>query len=163
MRAYSSWTLPDTVCWLSTQAAQLGAAFTVARTDLTWSRIERQKGVYNFTGPRGLAAQLKAAGVRPWFVVDYGNSLYTPGGGPPVKPAAVAAFANYTINAVRALAPYGCIFEIWNEPNNPSFTVSLLHGPKVYAALATAVKVSRAALKPARSHLSHSRSDGQHD
>ena len=47
-----------------------------ARCQTMWSRCEKQKGVYDFTVLDGVVDNLTRRGIRPWFSVTFGNTLY---------------------------------------------------------------------------------------
>ena len=61
------------------EAAMLGKAYKLARTDFLWNDIERTCGSYDFTAYDGLLKEMEAAGVRPYWIVDYSNDCYAPG------------------------------------------------------------------------------------
>lgn len=65
------------------EAAMLAQAFRLARMDFSWGAIERQKGVYDFAAYDALLAVMRAHGVRPYWILDYGNPLYPPAPPPP--------------------------------------------------------------------------------
>lgn len=99
------------------------AGFKFVRVDLTWSRIETQKGVYNWTAYDQLLAGLTARGIKPIFELVFNNpDLY--GGSYPGAISTSAQITAYTKYAAAAAAHYkgkGVIFEIWNEPNLSKF------------------------------------------
>ena len=90
-----------------------GGGFRFARTDLTWDRVERVKGVYNFTEYDELVKSLKW-GVRLYFIIDYGNPLYTNDGDAPITNEAVAAYSHFFVAAMSHFKGRGFIFEVWN-------------------------------------------------
>ncbi|MHB1843838.1 MAG: glycoside hydrolase 5 family protein [Deltaproteobacteria bacterium] len=100
------------------------AHFRAFRFDLTWSAIERTRGVYDFARYDEAVGALADAGFHPLAIVDYDNPLYEgPDGGPldggidglaPTDPAPIAAFAAAAAGHFGAAIDY----EIWNEPNN---------------------------------------------
>ena len=61
------------------EAAMLARAFRVARMDFKWSAIEKAKGVYDFSAYDSLLGTMQTQGVRPYWILDYGNPLYPPG------------------------------------------------------------------------------------
>jgi polysaccharide biosynthesis protein PslG len=63
---------------------------------------------------------LARAGVRPMFILDYGNRLYDHGQSPR-SDSARAAFARLAAAAARHFRGQGVIWEIWNEPNIAQF------------------------------------------
>ena len=54
------------------------AGFNMVRTDLFWSVIETTKGVYDFEsfGYDTLTRELIKEDIRPYYVLDYSNTLY---------------------------------------------------------------------------------------
>ena len=96
------------------------AGYRMIRTDLGWGGIERQPGRYDFAAYDRLMAHLKRAGVRPMFILDYGNRLYDHGQSPRSE-AARAAFARFATAAASHFRGQGVVWEIWNEPNIQQF------------------------------------------
>ena len=106
------------------------AGFSVVRSDLMWEYSEEKKGQYDFSRPIQRAKAMHARGLRPLFILDYGNALYSPvvqvkGARGPTKKAAApateearAAYAAWAAAAAKALAAYDPIWEIWNEPEH---------------------------------------------
>ena len=111
------------------------AGFKWVRMDFFWQEIEKEKGVYDFSADDRLMASLKKNGIRPIFILDYGNDLYEKGS--PRSPKAVAAFAAFAAASVTHFKGQGVVWEMWNEPNiffwKPSPNVN------DYITLATAV------------------------
>lgn len=105
------------------------AGFNMVRTDLYWSRTEKKPGEYDWTDYENLAQQLQKEGLRPMFILDYGNDLYgepssMPKGGKRMVPrtaAARAAYARWAAATAKHFAQYNPVWEIWNEPNLPHF------------------------------------------
>ena len=91
-----------------------------ARMDFAWKKTETQAGVYDFRLFDSLLAQLKQAHMRPLWILDYGNPLYT-GDLPPHDDAGRAAFARWAVAAVTHFQGQGIVWEIYNEPNNKEF------------------------------------------
>jgi hypothetical protein len=90
-----------------------------ARLDLLWSRVEKDKGDYDFSEYDVMLDRLKDRGIRPLVILDYGNSLY---GAEAVRTReGRAAFAAYASAAVRRFRGRGIIWEVWNEPNHEKF------------------------------------------
>ena len=90
------------------------------RMDMTWSRIERSPGVYDFSAYDRLTAALQAHGLRALWILDYGNPLYD-GGQAPRTPEGRAAFARWAAACVERYRGRGHVWEIWNEPNLRQF------------------------------------------
>ncbi len=96
------------------------AGYRMIRTDLEWGRVERERGHYDFAAYDRLVGHLKQAGVRPMFILDYGNRLYDHGQSPRSDEAR-GAFARFAAAAARHFRGQGVIWEIWNEPNIEQF------------------------------------------
>ncbi|GIV14574.1 MAG: hypothetical protein KatS3mg022_0009 [Armatimonadota bacterium] len=90
--------------------------FRFVRMDFTWSEIEKQKGVYDFSRYDVLVRDMTARGIRILFILDYGNPLYDDGKAPYTDEGR-AAFARFAEAGVRRYAGKGILWEIWNEPN----------------------------------------------
>ena len=58
---------------------QLAQGFATTRMDFVWASIERQRGVYDFSAYDVLLTQLQGQKVAAYWILDYGNPLYTPG------------------------------------------------------------------------------------
>ena len=96
------------------------AGFGLIRTDFHWQDIERTAGVYDFQKYDAQIKQLEALGVRPVWVVSYGNTHYDDGL-PPHTQAGLQAFARFAGAAAAHFRNRGVLWEIWNEPNEPNF------------------------------------------
>jgi len=93
------------------------AGISIVRMDLFWSHVERSPKEYNLDGYIQLAQELLKRGMRPLFILDYGNPLYD-NGLPPSSELGVRAFAEYAMYVVSRLDKEGnIIWEVWNEPN----------------------------------------------
>ncbi len=91
------------------------AGFRWIRMDFGWGRTERERGVYDFSAYDRLLAALDEHKIKPVFILDYGNKLYSP-----VSPATEeprAAFARWAAAAVSRFKGRGILWEMWNEPN----------------------------------------------
>ncbi len=95
------------------------ARFGLARMDLFWHQVEREKGKYDFAAYDRLVRELEKANVRPLFILDYGNDLYETGA--PRSPEAQDAFARFAAAAASHFRGRRVLFEIWNEPNLGQF------------------------------------------
>jgi hypothetical protein len=96
------------------------AGFRWVRTDFIWEVTERERSRYDFSAYEGLLKQLDEFHLRPLFILDYGNRLYT--NGKSVRTAeARAAFAKWAVAAAKHFAGRGVIWELFNEPNNQMF------------------------------------------
>ena len=104
------------------------AGFKRARLNYAWRKMEKEKGVYDFSEADRMVDALRAAGIQPWFYGGYGNELYY--GKEEVQnklsssfwdapcyhgPEAVEGWNNF----IRALARHFKgrveLYEIWNE------------------------------------------------
>jgi len=133
------------------------AGFGFARMDLIWTRIEKTKGVYDFSAFDALPDQLASHGTRLIFILAYSNPLYDHLS--PHTPEGRAAFAAFAGAAAKHFANRGILWEIWNEPNSHTFW-SPQPNADDYAALAIATAralhandPSGTVLAPASSHL----------
>ncbi|MCB8932408.1 MAG: hypothetical protein H6534_03105 [Chthonomonadaceae bacterium] len=95
------------------------AGFKWVRMDLLWHAVERKRGVYDFKEYDRLMGHLQRVGVRPVFILCYGNELY--GSGAPRSPETRGAFARFALAAVRHFQGRGVVWELWNEPNLSKF------------------------------------------
>ncbi len=96
------------------------AGFGLARMDFAWGRVERERGQYDFSAYDRLTAHLKQAGVRPLYILDYGNRLYDEGQAPRTEEGR-EAFARFAAAASSHFRGQGVLWEIWNEPNLDGF------------------------------------------
>ncbi len=131
---------------LAADYARFGA--TYVRLDLPWDECERSPGQYDFGEYKAAADALAEQGLKPIFVLAYGNDLY--GGGPPVSDEARAAYVRYARVASGAFP--AATWEIWNEPNTEEFWPgSRAPEPIAYAALvAASARAIKAASPDAR-------------
>lgn len=110
------------------------AGAKVVRMDFKWDAIETQKGVYNWAAYDELVNNLVKRGLRPYFTLDFSNSLYedvhilTQNGVPyaayidaPNSADSVAGFAAWAKAAALRYQSKNVIWEIWNEPNIDTF------------------------------------------
>ena len=52
------------------------AGFKIVRKDIFWNHVEREKQVFNFEGYDQLTQSLIENDIRPYYILDYSNSLY---------------------------------------------------------------------------------------
>ena len=99
------------------------AGFNMVRTDLTWSSIESSKGVYDFktTGYDSLTTELIKKGIRPYYILDYSNTLYEKNDRSIVTEKGRKAFNGYVDEVTSRYKNKGIIWELWNEPNTDSW------------------------------------------
>lgn len=103
------------------EAAMLAKAFKVARMDFNWESVERSPGVYDFSAYDVLLSTMEAHGIRPYWILDYGNSNYPPAPGTPSNAcstlACIAAFGRLAAAAAAHFKGHNIIYETPNEPN----------------------------------------------
>jgi len=90
------------------------------RNDLNWKATEKAAGVYDFSNYDKYIAAIEAAKMRTILILDYSNALYD-GDRSPYTEAGRAAFAKWAVAAVTHFKGRGILWEIWNEPNSPTF------------------------------------------
>ena len=110
--------------------ALAAAGIKWARVQTMWSRCEKQKGVYDFSVLDGVVENLTRRGVRPWFCVSFGNTLYMTncftgaavGCVPTLYGAECrAAWCAYVCELAKRYKGKVSHWEIWNEPNIDNF------------------------------------------
>jgi polysaccharide biosynthesis protein PslG len=108
--------------------AEAGVRFI--RNDLTWESVEKEAGVYDFTGSGfdELVDTAEMLGLRILFILDYGNPLYGETRAV-VDEEGRRAFAAFATAAARRYGGRGHGWEIWNEPNLLQFWSSADGGP----------------------------------
>jgi len=96
--------------------------FRFIRMDLSWSHVERQKGIYDFesTGYDALTAGCAKRGIRIIYIFDYSNRLYESEQSIRTE-AGRKAFAAFAEAAAKRYSGKGILWEIWNEPNIKQF------------------------------------------
>jgi len=111
--------------------AALGLRYV--RSDFSWAGTERKPGTYDFGTYLEFAREVHARGMRPLFILDYGNPVHTPftkiqwrgrderRTSPPVSPEQIKAYSDWAAAAAKAFAAYDPIWEVWNEPDHPRF------------------------------------------
>lgn len=92
------------------------AGFRWVRMDFSWVHIERKKGEYDFTGYAHLVDALAQRGIRPLFILDYGNPLYDNDLAPHTDEGR-QAFARFAAAGAARFKGRGVLWELWNEPN----------------------------------------------
>lgn len=96
------------------------AGFGVIRMDLVWQAVEREKGVYDFSGYRKLTEAMRKRNQIPYYILDYSNPLYEESRAV-TTPEGRKAFARFAVEAAARLGQGPVIWEIWNEPNLEHF------------------------------------------
>lgn len=100
-----------------------------ARQDFVWSRIERERGQYDFAPYERLVDQLRGHGV-----MVFGNLAYEPKFHDPRTAEGVAAYAALAAAAAKHFRGKVDHWQIWNEPNGGYWKGT----PEQYAALLAA-------------------------
>ncbi|MDX2065064.1 MAG: beta-galactosidase [Fimbriimonadaceae bacterium] len=85
------------------------------RRDFSWSVIEPERQRYDFSRYDQDLQQYRKLGIRPIFILSYGNDLY--GAGSPRTASQIEAFVQYVRQGVRRYQRQGVVWEMWNEPN----------------------------------------------
>lgn len=121
------------------------AGFGWVRKDLNWARIEKEKGVYDFSLYDPLITALNHAGIKVLLILDYTNPNYDDN----LSPYTVEgrhAFAQFATAAARHYSHANVAWEIYNEPNW-SFWKPFVHLDN-YMALAREVTKAMHQIKP---------------
>jgi hypothetical protein len=107
------------------QAKQIAeAGFKWVRMDFFWFFVEQEKGKYDFSPYDKLLASFEKHGIRMYYILSYGNELYSGNKDDkfaPSTPEYRKAYANYAAAAAKHFKGKGVIWEIWNEPNAGGF------------------------------------------
>ncbi len=123
-------------------AGELGVKW--ARVQTGWNRCETVKGRYDFAWLDAVVDALLAQGMRPWFNLGYGNTLYMPNAPHPAAVGCIPhgygqeclnAWKNFVTALTKRFAGRVNSFEIWNEPNIPCFWYPEQCSGKRYAEL----------------------------
>ncbi len=109
------------------------AGFRIVRLTMNWDQIETAPGTYDWSKYQQLAAAMQQRGLRPLFILAYGNPLYSPKvsvthngasetrTAAPATPDSLQAYVRWAAQAAIVFAPYHPIWEIWNEPESDRF------------------------------------------
>ncbi len=97
------------------QIAGLGLKFV--RRGFHWEGIEKEKGVYDFSGHDPVMKEIRDRGLRVLGVLAFGNKLY----GPVRGDGGREAYAQYAAAVAGHFKDDRVIWEIWNEPNTMTF------------------------------------------
>jgi len=120
------------------------AGIQLIRDECYWSDVETERGVYNF--PVEIDNYITKAseyGIQVLLILNYNNPLYAPGSAVTTD-SNRTAYAEYCKQVVSRYSPLGVkYYEIWNEPNIPTFW-SLEPNADEYAEL---LKVAYPAIK----------------
>ncbi|WP_445506830.1 cellulase family glycosylhydrolase [Niallia sp. 03190] len=95
------------------------SGFKIVRAEINWAKVEKKRGVYDFknTGYDDLTNGLVKHGIRPYYILDYGNYLYEENNMSVRTEAGRNAFNKFVEESVKRYKNQGVIWEIWNEPN----------------------------------------------
>ena len=96
------------------EMAQMSSAFRVIRTDFRWNLVSSAKSPhrFNFSAYDTLLEKLHAVNCRPLWIIDRPPSSVQ-SGQPPTTPAAISAFADFVVAAMRHFRGRWVIWEIW--------------------------------------------------
>ena len=103
------------------------AGFRWVRMDFSWQGTEPEPGRYDFAKYDALVAALEKAGLRAYFILDYGHPKFADAGDthPFTSRAGTQefrdAFAKWAVAAVGHFKGRGIVWELWNEPNIAGF------------------------------------------
>lgn len=92
------------------------AGFGWVRKDLSWRRVEQQKGVYDFSAYDPLIDALNTADINVVLILDYTNPFYDDNLSPYTYDGR-RGFANFAAAAAKHFSNKKVIWEIYNEPN----------------------------------------------
>ncbi len=92
------------------------AGFRFIRMDFSWSLIEKEKGVYDFSLYDPLLDSLEKHGIRAMLILDYGNRLYDEAR-LPYSEEGRKAFASFAAAGAARYKGRGVLWELWNEPD----------------------------------------------
>jgi polysaccharide biosynthesis protein PslG len=85
-------------------------------TQPQWGAIEKTCGTYDFSAYDTLLSEMQAAGVRPYWILDYSNPCYGPDHGCDTDPC-ITAYGRLAAAAAAHFKGNGIIWESTNEPN----------------------------------------------
>ncbi|MHC5055454.1 MAG: cellulase family glycosylhydrolase [Planctomycetota bacterium] len=94
--------------------------FRFIRMDFVWSRVERERGRYDFKPYDELTDGLEQRGIRALYILDYSNKLYETDRSVRT-PEGRAAFARFAAAAAARYRGRRILWELWNEPNHHAF------------------------------------------
>ncbi len=134
--------------------AKLGASGVKrARVQTMWSRCETEKGRYDFNALDEIVDKLLAQGIRPWFSVSFGNTLYMKGCYTKAAVGCVplyygeecrAAWIRYVGELAKRYRGKVHEWEVWNESNIDHFWQPHPANARDYLEL---VKITKAAIR----------------
>lgn len=135
------------------QLQQLKSAGVVwVRTDFTWSEIEPQQGIFDFSGYDNLVNTVLANGMQMTAILDYGNAWANTEGSNAYPPDNPQTFANFAYQVALHYKGKIARYEIWNEENTGALGIGFWPpgpDPKAYGLL---LKDASKAIKSADPH-----------
>jgi hypothetical protein len=101
----------------------VNAGLKLVRMDLDWGTVEIVKGQYDWSYYDPIMNRLKAKGLRPILILDFNNPLYGEDYLNAIDtPQEREGFKNFAVAAVKRYQDLiNPIWEIYNEPNRPTF------------------------------------------
>jgi len=87
------------------------------RRGCIWQGVEKEKGVYDFSGYEAFVKLCQERGLRVITPISFNNKLY----GHVKDEPARTAYAKYAAALASHFKGQGIHFEIWNEPNTKTF------------------------------------------
>lgn len=99
------------------------AGFKIVRQDIFWEALEKKPAIFDFenSGYDELTEALLDQGIRPYYILDYSNSLYEPSNKAIVTKEGEDAFIRYVDEVTSRYKNKKIIWEIWNEPNGTAW------------------------------------------
>lgn len=88
------------------------------RIELWWSVLEPEKGRWDFEFADKVVGLYKGTGVSPLCILNYSSAW---SGKPPADDAEREAFARYAAKLIERYKDTIRCWEVWNEPNIPTF------------------------------------------
>lgn len=80
-----------------------------------WARVEQQRNIYDFSSYDTLLATMEQHGVRPYWILDYGNALYPSAPGTPSQScdtqACIDAYGRFAAAAAAHFSGHHIIWE----------------------------------------------------
>ena len=131
----------------SATMSMINAAARITRMDVRWSLVEAQPGRFNFTLYDDWVAELEAANITPYLILDGSNTNVIPatpgcpGGCSPATDEARDKWVSFATATMKHFAGKGIVFELMNEPNGKSWTPQ--PNASAYAKLALALHAAR--------------------
>jgi len=121
------------------------AGISSIRIDFTWSQIEPQNGVFNFTDYDNIVNTILNYNINIDAILDYGNAWADAENSNSYPPDNPQTFADFAYNVALHFKLRVRSYEIWNEENVPKFWQPG-PDPKAYGALLkaayTAIKLA---------------------